>query len=59
MQDESRGFNSFVGKTIVSVDTTAINVVKLTFSDGSEKEIWAETHHYGISVIEAVDSSKE
>ena len=31
-----------VGKTIKSIDTTSINVLKLTFADGTKLELWAE-----------------
>jgi hypothetical protein len=31
------------GKTIQSVDTSAVNVTRITFSDGSSLDIWAET----------------
>lgn len=31
------------GKTIQAVDTSAVNVTKITFTDGSALEIWAET----------------
>lgn len=31
-----------VGKTIQSIDNTSVNVLKLTFTDGSKLELWAE-----------------
>ena len=31
-----------VGKTIESIDNTSVNVLKLTFTDGSKLELWAE-----------------
>lgn len=33
----------FVGKTIKSINTRAANVWKITFTDGSKIEVWAET----------------
>ena len=48
---KSRGFAEYVGKTIKSVDESAINVVKLTFTDDSTYEIWAEERHYDIEII--------
>lgn len=32
-----------VGKTIESIDSTAVNCLKLKFTDGTELELWAET----------------
>lgn len=32
----------FAGKTIVSVSNESVNVLKFTFSDGSNLELWAE-----------------
>lgn len=54
-----RGFDAMVGKTIKGIDTQAINVVKITFTDGSMHEIWAENRHCGIEIIEAVKVMKE
>jgi hypothetical protein len=51
MKTESRGFNQYVGKTIESVDESSINVVKLTFTDDTVYEIWAEDRHLGIEII--------
>lgn len=48
-----RGFEAFVGKTVKEIDTQAINVVKIFFTDGSTYEIWAEEEHFGIPVITA------
>ena len=31
-----------VGKTIKSIDTTAVNVLKLVFTDDTSLELWAE-----------------
>lgn len=31
-----------VGKTIQSIDNQSVNVLKLTFTDGSKLELWAE-----------------
>jgi hypothetical protein len=32
-----------VGKTIQSIDSGCVNVLKLKFTDGTELELWAET----------------
>ncbi len=32
-----------VGKTIQSINNDCVNVLKLTFTDGTELELWAET----------------
>lgn len=32
-----------VGKTIASIDSTCVNVLKLKFTDDTELELWAET----------------
>lgn len=34
--------SDLVGKTIQSIDNTSVNVLKLTFTDGSKLELWAE-----------------
>jgi hypothetical protein len=31
-----------VGKTIKSIDASSVNVLKLTFTDGTKLELWAE-----------------
>lgn len=38
--------NDLVGKTIQSAVTTSVNVVKLTFTDGTRAELWAEDAVY-------------
>lgn len=50
---DSRGFDGFIGKTVETVDASSINVVKITFTDGTHYEIWAEDRHYDIEVIKA------
>lgn len=35
-----------VGKTIKSFDNKAVNVLKLSFTDGTELELWAEDAVY-------------
>lgn len=35
--------SDLVGRTVKSVDNSCVNVVKLTFSDDSKLELWAET----------------
>lgn len=60
MQDAKRGFSSFIGKTVKDVDATAINVVRILFTDGTVKEIWAEDRiECGIEVITANDSEDD
>ena len=49
--EDSRGFEKFVGKTIVSVDSSSINVVHFTFSDGTVVSVDAEESHYGIPIL--------
>ncbi len=44
----SRGFKKLVGKTIVSVDTSAVNEVVITDSDGKKFSIIAEVGELGI-----------
>ena len=34
--------SDLVGKTIESIDNKSVNVLKLTFTDGSKLELWAE-----------------
>jgi hypothetical protein len=31
-----------VGKTVKSIDNSSVNVLKLTFTDGTSLELWAE-----------------
>jgi hypothetical protein len=51
MSNKSRGFQSIVGKTISKVDTTVINEVVLTDTDGSCYAIEAEQGPLGIPLI--------
>jgi len=34
--------SDLVGKTIQSIDNSSVNVLKLTFTDGTKLELWAE-----------------
>ena len=34
--------SDLVGKTIDRIDHTSVNVLKLTFTDGTKLELWAE-----------------
>ena len=34
--------SDLVGKTVQSIDNKSVNVLKLTFTDGTELELWAE-----------------
>lgn len=54
---DSRGFAQLVGKTIQAVDTSAINTVLITFTDGTQYSIWGEDRHYDIEVIKAVEET--
>lgn len=49
---ERRLMDSFVGKTVVSVDASCINVVHFTFSDGTKASIDAEEFHAGIPIVQ-------
>lgn len=49
MKDIERGFSVFLNETIVSVDTTCINVVHFTTASGKRISVDAELSHYGIS----------
>lgn len=35
-----------VGKTVKSIDNNAVNVLKLSFTDGTHLELWAEDAVY-------------
>lgn len=53
-----RGFDKIEGRTIRSIDSTAINCVIITFTDGTVYEIWAQERqqerHYEIEIISCV-----
>lgn len=51
-QDSSRGFSVLVGETITAVDTSAINIVTLSFSNGAKYEIDSSNQFHGIAVVE-------
>lgn len=48
----TRGFEKFVGKTIVDVDSTCINVVRFTTDTGEVITIDCDDQVYGIGVIQ-------
>lgn len=48
---KTRGFRSIVGKTIKSINTTAVNSVVITFTDGTKKAINGENWWNGIPAI--------
>lgn len=52
--NKSRGFRAIYGKTVLKVDTKAINVAKITFTDGTQFEITGEDWFKGIPAIECV-----
>ncbi len=49
---KTRGFRKLYGKTIRSINTSAINVVTITCSDGSKFEITGENWFKGIPALE-------
>ncbi len=51
MRTKKRGFDALVGKTIVKINASAINVVTITDSEGNIYEITSEAHPIGIPVI--------
>jgi hypothetical protein len=53
-----RGFKQFKGKTVKSVDTTAINAVRFLFTDGSSAWIDCDDTRIGIGVIQVRSSSE-
>lgn len=40
--------DDLLGKTIESVDVESVNVLKLTFTDGTSLELWVEAVGYGL-----------
>lgn len=48
-----RGFATFVGKTIVKINTRACNVVRVHFTDGTVYDIDGEEKFIGIPIITA------
>jgi hypothetical protein len=38
--------NDIVGKTVQSIDNQSVNVLRLTFTDGTSVELWAEDAVY-------------
>ena len=48
-----RGFAALIGEKIVSVDTSAINVVHIHCKSGKVVSVDAETQHHGIPVVTA------
>lgn len=53
MAKDIRGFAFFVGKTVKSVDSTAINSVRFNFTDGSQVIVDCDEQHLGIGVMQA------
>lgn len=58
MAISTRGFRSIYGKTIKSVNTTSINSVVITFTDGTKKAINGENWYNGIPAITCDDPDK-
>lgn len=52
MKNDDRGFSQLLGEYVVSVDTTAINVVHIHTASGKVISIDAENSHYGIPVVQ-------
>lgn len=46
------GFKKLAGETIIDVDASAINIVRITFASGKVVEIDAEQQHYGIGIVD-------
>lgn len=55
-EDEMRGFDKALGRTVASVDASSVNVVHITFTDGFVLSVDSESSHYGIPVIQAVNT---
>lgn len=51
-QKNGRGFESIVGKTISWVNTTAINLVTIHFTDGTSAEVDCDDTHLGIGILQ-------
>ena len=45
-------FAKLIGKTITFIDATCINVITVTFSDGTKFTINSDDSHFGIPVID-------
>lgn len=58
MSDTLRGFNVLIGETVVSVDTSAINVVHIRTASGKVVSIDADEQHYGIAIVQVNDWSE-
>lgn len=50
--EDTRGFEKFIGKTIVSVDSSCINVVSFITDSGKVITIDCDDQHYEIGVIQ-------
>lgn len=50
-----RGFDKMIGKTIQSVNTTAINSIKFTFTDNTSIDVDCEEQHFGVGVIQVYE----
>lgn len=50
-QHDTRGFSTLVGRTIKSIDTSAINTVTITFEDGDSFNIHGDEHYNAIPMI--------
>jgi hypothetical protein len=46
-----RGFDLLVGKKIVDIDSSCINIVRFTLEGGQVIEIDCDKQHYGIGVL--------
>lgn len=55
----NRGFGVLVGRTVIYIDSSSINVVHLHLDDGSVLSVDSEDSYYGIPVIRAVDGTEE
>lgn len=46
-----RLISAFEGKTIKEIDASSINVVRFTFTDGTQASIGADDTYYGVPVV--------
>lgn len=58
MPVNTRGFDKLIGETVVSVDTTSINVVHIKCASGKVVSVDADEQHYGIGIVQVNDWSE-
>jgi hypothetical protein len=52
MSKAGRGFQDLMGETVISIDTSCINLVHILTNSGKVFDIVADEQHLGISVVE-------